>query len=182
MTQHDPARSTAPLQPKQPVTSMSQDERRAELAHVATLLHEVRDLVQDVQVFGLMPFMLRLLDRGEDFPDDGMLEAPAREFAGWLRAFVYYLFAAANVPDLRPHAVADARWALAQVGVPAEVIDAVGASGRLDRPVIEQLVALLLLERPWEDVATAGLEATTTRRGPRRRRGVSRGARRRGRP
>ncbi len=180
MIQHDPARPLAPSS-KQPVAAMSHDERRAELAQVATMLRELRSLADDSRIFLLMPLLLRQVHRGEDMPADGRLEAPPGEFATWLRAFVSYLFTAANVPDVRPHAAADARWALAQIGVQAAAIDVVGAPGRLQQPAIEQLVMRLLIECPWADPARPGLVTLGPRGGARRRRGGRRSARRRGR-
>lgn len=165
MAHDDPIRSRRPLKP---VALMTADEKRAEIVRVADLLHEFRFFADDARIFLLMPLLLRQVDRGETLPPDGKLEAPEDEFAEWLHDFVYYLFAAANLPDVRPHSCEDARWALAQIGVPTSAIDAVGRSGRLQQPAIEQLIARLLVESPWTASATDPRDARADA-APRRR-------------
>lgn len=98
----------------------------------------------DGDVFRVVPALLRSFFERQDGLPEHDCSAVDPEFAGYLKAFVYYLVAVARIPDAAPWCVDDADWALAEAGVTRAQLLPEGAPLPATRARIEALVGELL--------------------------------------
>lgn len=122
------------------VAHLSLDEVRWRLGAVGLLLRELRPTFVGMQIFWVVPLTLRLVHRQEELPPGDTLSAPEDEFEDWLRAFLYYLLAIANVPGVDAQDVDDAAWALAQAGLTRAELLTNGQLDALAKRRVERLI------------------------------------------